>query len=301
MVLRQSGTVWTTGGNTRGQLGDGSSKSKVAFAKVMTDAKSVAAGYYHTVVLKQDKTVLTTGWNNVGQLGASVDGYSKMFIQVMTDAQFVGAGAYHTLVIRQEKLYGCGDIGAKFVSGAGSTSTELVLMESNVHFAAGGLGFTLVVKDGGSVWATGKNGYGQLGTQNKEDQDSFVKVVEGDAISVAAGAEHSLVLLKDGRVLASGRSKFIGVGMHAQDKMVFTQVASAAAAIIAGPSHSMIITRGGGVDVTGSNSYGQLGLGDTVVHKYEYARVVSDGVRVAAAGNSHALIQKKDGSVWLTG
>ena len=293
------------GGNAHGQLGDGSKNPKAFFSKVMSDGTAVTAGYYHTVVLKRDGTVWTAGLNDAGQLGDSTGESRTSFVPATSGAQSVAAGAYHTLVIKDGKLYGCGNIGAKFVSGTGSTSNKFVLMESDVRAAAGGLGFTLVVKRSGSVWATGQNQYGQLGVNSKAYKDGFVEVpsiVGGEAQAVAAGASHSLVLLRNGHVMGSGRTKFFGPLVDPAPDTVdifFPVILTGASAVVAGSSQSMIITRSGGLNVTGNNTYGQLGL--DAEFKFEYARVMSDGVRVAAAGESHALVQKNDGSVWVTG
>ena len=38
------------------------------------DVKSIAAGYYHSMVLKNNGDVWTTGWNEYGQLGDGTSG-----------------------------------------------------------------------------------------------------------------------------------------------------------------------------------------------------------------------------------
>ncbi len=44
-VLLESSSVWVTGGNAFGQLGDGSTNDKLGFVKVVdSDAKDIAAG-----------------------------------------------------------------------------------------------------------------------------------------------------------------------------------------------------------------------------------------------------------------
>ena len=70
IILKQDGSVWSTGFNEDGQLGDGSIIDKVKFTHVFSgDAKAVAAGNDHSLVLKRDGSVWTTGQNVHGQLG----------------------------------------------------------------------------------------------------------------------------------------------------------------------------------------------------------------------------------------
>ena len=72
IVLKQDDSVWVTGQNSKGQLGDGTrdDKYKFTFAKVIYGAKAVAAGGYHTLVLTHEGQVWATGSNEHGQLGA---------------------------------------------------------------------------------------------------------------------------------------------------------------------------------------------------------------------------------------
>ena len=55
LMLQQDGSVWSTGYNLYGQLGDGSTTSRTIFVQVMSSgAQSMAAGSMHSMVLKQD-------------------------------------------------------------------------------------------------------------------------------------------------------------------------------------------------------------------------------------------------------
>ena len=70
MVVKQDGSLWATGYNKYGRLGDGSTANRKRFVKVIaSDVKAVAAGRYHTMVVKQDGSVWATGYDEYGQLG----------------------------------------------------------------------------------------------------------------------------------------------------------------------------------------------------------------------------------------
>ena len=70
MVVKQDGSLWATGWNGFGQLGNGKLALKNSFVKVIASGvKAVAAGDYHTMVVKQDGSLWATGRCDYGQLG----------------------------------------------------------------------------------------------------------------------------------------------------------------------------------------------------------------------------------------
>ena len=84
MVVKRDGSVWVTGMNEHGRLGDGSTTGKSSFEQMVSGGvKAVAAGLGHTMVLKQDDSVWTTGWNIKGQLGDGSIISKKDFAQVI--------------------------------------------------------------------------------------------------------------------------------------------------------------------------------------------------------------------------
>ena len=85
MVLKQDGSVWTTGFNDYGQLGDKSNVARSSFVEVITGGvKAVAAGYSHSMALKQDGSVWATGYNKYGQLGDGTASNKRSFVKVFS-------------------------------------------------------------------------------------------------------------------------------------------------------------------------------------------------------------------------
>ena len=75
-ILKADGTVWTTGLNNNGQLGDGTTtdRSKPVQVKVnqnayLTNIIKISASDDHVIALTKSGTVYAWGLNNVGQLG----------------------------------------------------------------------------------------------------------------------------------------------------------------------------------------------------------------------------------------
>ena len=107
MLLKQDGSVWTTGVNKYGQLGDGvgRSSSSAFVLTIVSGAKTMAAGGYHSIVLKQDGSVWTTGQNIYGQLGdgSSLRNSRGTFMKVIFgEVEVIAAGSYHSMVLTQD-------------------------------------------------------------------------------------------------------------------------------------------------------------------------------------------------------
>ena len=71
MILKTDGTLWATGLNSAGQLGDGTNTDRHTPVEIMTvsDVASVSAGGRHTMIIKTDGSLWATGGNSSGQLG----------------------------------------------------------------------------------------------------------------------------------------------------------------------------------------------------------------------------------------
>lgn len=79
LALTRSGTVWSWGANSDGQLGDGTTVSRLFVVRPgiphgvvqasIDGVVSIAAGRAHSLAIKSDGTVWTWGLNDAGQLG----------------------------------------------------------------------------------------------------------------------------------------------------------------------------------------------------------------------------------------
>ncbi|KMZ41850.1 MULTISPECIES: hypothetical protein [Bacillales] len=126
----------------------------------------------------------------------------------------------------------------------------------------------------------------------------------GNAVSSAAGPEHSLILKSDGTVWAWGANNYgqLGDGTTVQ-KNVPVQVKglTKTTRIAAGMNHSVALKADGTVWSWGLNNEGQLG-NSTYTNSVTPVQVVGlTDVSEIAAGKYHSLALKKDGSVWIWG
>ena len=189
-MLTHDGSVWTAGINTFGQLGTDpkSTRMIINFAEVFSDGvKAVAAGSKHSMVLKQDGSVWSAGRNTYGQLGDGSKATSTSMHRVTED----------------------------FMQAFGRDAKAI----------AAGLFHSMVLQRDGTVWATGRNDYGQLGDRSMICKKLFVRVTTG-AQAVAVGGFHSMVLKRDGSYWATGGNDYGQLGDGSKiSKKIFVRVA----------------------------------------------------------------------------
>jgi len=116
----------------------------------------------------------------------------------------------------------------------------------------------------GPAYAWGSNTHGQLGFAGSSTSIPTKVAGVGQAIAVAAGQRHSLVVSRDGTVWAFGdnRDGQLGTGTTdpSQDAVPVTGL-SGAVAVAAGYDHSLAVLADGSVLGWGDDTNGELGLG----------------------------------------
>ena len=325
-MLKQNSSLWSCGLNSEGQLGiDSSMHHSANFVQAISSGVTyVATGLSHTIILKDGDAVWATGKNSYGQLGdgTTIDKDHFSQVQRFHDAKAVTAGGWHSMVLTKTgAVWATGWNKFGQLGNEGTNRTEFSLLwrqtaEDAKAVAAGHL-HSLVLKKDGSVWAAGRNGYGQLGDRSTTDRRSFVRAIfeREDALvvaAVAAGGYHSLVLAQDTRVFATGWNMYGQLGgreifgqlddptVTIGHRTTFTQVFYNAKAIAAGTRHSIVLSQDTSVWTAGYNEHGELGDSSTVI-KTSFNPVIAAGGEAIAAGGSHSMVLKEDGSVWATG
>ena len=363
VALKDDGTVWAWGYNHEGELGDGTmGTDRITPVQVvgeggtgfLTGVAAINAGGFHALAVKTDGTVRAWGSNYYGQLGngnngegtesaAPVPVAGEDGIGRLTDVMAAAGGNSHTVALKKDGTVwawgrnhagqlGDGHLGTDSntpvqVVGEGGTGflTGVVAVSASEHHS-------VAVKNDGTVWAWGRNYWGQLGDGNSEtDSDTPVQVLDRGGVgtltgivAVAAGEEHTLSLRYDGTVLAWGYNQYgqcgdgnSGVGIYTNTPVLAsreggTGTLTDVVAISADLYHSVAL-KNDGTETTvwawGYNSSGQLGDGGSPTNKDVPTQVLGvggsghlTGVGAIAAGYAHTLALKDDGTaVWAWG
>ena len=102
MYVKTDGTLWATGSNAQGQLGDGGNLTSNTPVQVATGVASVAAGRVHTMYVKTDGTLWAMGDNRYGQLGDGTTTNRSSAVRVATGVASVAAGDDHTMYVKTD-------------------------------------------------------------------------------------------------------------------------------------------------------------------------------------------------------
>ena len=251
---------------------------------------SVAGGGTHNLALLSDGTVWAWGSNSYGQLGNTTTDKS-------TAAQ-PSEGPTTNLMITA-------------TTTTSPTPTEpfsripvQVKGLSGIVAVAAGENHSLALKSDGTVWAWGDNFRGQLGngTNIASDIPVQVRMIDG-VIAISAGLGHSLALMSNGTVWAWGSNDFgeLGNGTKANSIIpVHVTGLHDVITIAGGGNYSLALKSDGTVWTWGTNLYAELGNG-TLWNCISITpgQVTSlSGVVAIAAGVTHRMVLKSDGTVW---
>lgn len=104
MIIRTDGSLWASGMNNWGELGNGPNASSNTFVKVMDNVKSVSAGGSFTLAIKDDGTLWGWGLNTYGQLG---NGTNEMYNtntphMITSNVVSASAGRFHSIIKKDD-------------------------------------------------------------------------------------------------------------------------------------------------------------------------------------------------------
>ena len=230
------------------------------------DWAAVAASEEHTVGLKTD-----------GSIWAWVANNSPVQVGTAKEWAAVAAGGHHAVALKKDGslwAWGANELGQLGDGTKKDRNAPVSVGEKRVYatdWAAVAVGkdYTVALKKDGSLWAWGKNNRGQLGLGDTLKRYAPVQVGKAkDWAAVAAGKEHTLGLKTDGSLWAWGRNEYgqLGDGTSTDRNTTPVQVGTAKdwAAVAAGEEHTVALKKDGSLWAWGSNTKGQLGLGDTL-------------------------------------
>ena len=192
IALDSDGNVWVWGLNTSGQLGINTTSNVLTPVKVnIDDISAISMGTNYSILVKGSGEVYSLGINKNGQLGDGTTTNRKVPVKVvlpgnipLTNIEYVSAGANHVLAKTYDgKAYGWG------LDSSYQLGDELTTVKKNpvqikynktsdiiteVLDVSAGFTHSVLVKEDGTVWTTGKNNNGQIGDKTTITRPAWV-------------------------------------------------------------------------------------------------------------------------------
>ncbi|ERM18314.1 RCC1 domain-containing protein [Brevibacillus laterosporus] len=235
LALREDGTVWAFGKNRSGQLGDGTTETRVKPVQVsgLTDIVAIDAGEEFSLALSEDGTVWAWGNNSVGQLGNGTREKALQPVQVseLTDVIAISTGEKQGFAVTSNgDVYGWGYNQGKLGDGTNKSRNSPVLIDGiyDVIAVDSGKQHTLALKEDGTVWAWGTNTHGQLGygtpvNYSMTPNQVFLESTEplNQIVAIDAGGFHSHAIKKDGTVWSWGFNSNGELGLGHSKKQMY--------------------------------------------------------------------------------
>jgi alpha-tubulin suppressor-like RCC1 family protein len=307
-LLMPNGTVWTAGGNSNGEIGDGTwGNHRLTRVQVLSGANSIAVGTAHNLAAVGGQ-LFGWGMGNYGQLGDGVGAGQVVptVLPSLSGVTQVAAGHVFSLALHADGTVHA--FGYNFSDGVGDGTTSLrstpvlVIGLSDAVAIAAGANHALAVRANGTVVAWGDNDFGKLGDGTTTTRLTPVAVTGlTNIVAVAAGQESSLALDSAGHVWAwgSNASGFLGRG-NTTNSPTPIQIPSLSnvTAIAAGYQHAVALV-GTTVWTWGSNAHGALGIGQANSQSLAPVQVLGlNAIGAIGAGRSATFAFAADNGVW---
>ena len=124
----------------------------------------------HSLILKNDGTLWGCGWNKYGQLGLGDTNDRNTFTQITTNADDIKEiywSSYHALILKKDGTLWCcggnnyGQLGLGDTANR-TTFTQIIANADDIKKIYCGADYTFILKDDDTLWACGRNDFGQL-------------------------------------------------------------------------------------------------------------------------------------------
>lgn len=264
LFVKDDGTVWATGDNEEGQLGDSTYERTYTPIQVPGISNAVAvAGVYQSLVLLADSTVMAFGENS-GECGLGFDGdvFTATLIPNLDDVVAIAAGYYKSFALKSDgTVWVFGDNFQNFI-GLGEDADEEILVPTQIPelndiiAIDGGYWISAALQSNGDLWVWGRNSSAELGI--------------GDSINHYSPIVHPLL------------SNIVSMGV--------------------GLNFGFAVNNDGLAQCWGQNTYGQLGTGNSDNQPIPTNVIGMNNVNEVIVGHdSHCLFLNNDGTLWASG
>ena len=320
--IRADSTLLCWGGNTFGQLGDGTEETRYSPVEISSGIRftSVSAGQHHTCSLAENGSAYCWGYNYYGQIGVGSDTtrlHSPTPVAGNEEFTAISAGTYHTCGLTPGGAALCW--GENFYGQLGDGTEEQRLSPTEVatelQFTAisAGSSHTCGVATDGSTYCWGRNSHGQLGTATSQtcfagnpEQCSTTPVQVAGTLAfaqVVAGSGHTCGVTDEGAAYCWGNNMWDGLGDGTDSSRSSpTPVAGDHEFLtLSANRHTCGIAADGTTYCWGNNAGGVLGDGTDTDHNTPTRVAIDIRLTTVSTGDVHTCALGVEGRMYCWG
>ena len=297
-AMTVDGKVYAWGQNNYGQLGQGDKTNRTYAALVrgldgngfFENAIDISVGSFAAYVVNNKGLAYGVGYSRYNAIDSQGGTYTYLVkMPDYTNVFSISAGNEEVAVRESNSEVWKRGYNAWGVFGNGTTNTGTDIAGKDINDIYEGRNQSVIIKEDGTVWATGINSGGQLGVGDKVNKTSYtqIKLEDGTELKAKyakAGSTNLIILTKDNELYATGNNTygiysdgttttsatFYPVRMLNKDDTVVSDAMLISTNVYAGDNHynKAIVRTNGTVWVTGRNNMGQIGNVSTEDSKY---------------------------------
>ena len=290
VYLHADGTVWASGWNSWGQLGDGTSTNRNVPTQVLglTDVVEIAAGCYHSVALKSDGSVWMWGQRQNSNMATPTDAMCPGFGSGNQVACYVHATRWTTP--QDIRHIAAGTLAEAALAADGTVYTGGQIGDAHLTLPAPVTTIAMqsyqveAITTAGQVYAWGNN----------NATPTLVPGIVGSAIAVGGGSLSGYAVTQDGSVWGWGDNRYGQLGdgtTTSRPTAIRVPGLPRMQAVAGGFWHGIALAEDGTVWGWGDNVDGQLGPQQPQTVGILATQVSGlTGVRAVSAGGYSSLV-----------
>lgn len=307
-------TVWCTGANAQGQLGNGTFTRATAFAmSQMTNARNVSVGGNTTCAVRTDSTLWCWGTidSSLIATGSLVRTNTSVPTQLpFTNVKSVAVGPRHSCALLNDGAVWCwgenrfGQLG----NGTRTNSVLPVLVVGHTFTSIDvDSDYSCGVDTKSAVWCWGSNAFHRLGFRSTTAKLHPGKIAKISAVSIALGDAFTCIITTSSTIQCWGRNNYGQLGTIAGPSRFspHTVPVKNPLTLVAGQEFACATTQAATTWCWGRNRYGQLANGSNIA-KWKPQKVITSAamgtITSLTAGASHACgLNPGSSAMWCWG
>lgn len=280
LALKADGTIWASGRNDGGQLGDGTTSYRTSFVQgktssttYLTNVKKIFSAPLHSLAITNDGKLFVCGTNAYGQLGTGLKVNKPYWTEVTT---LLGLTNFQVLDI-----------------GGGERGSMILVKDLDTNQ--------------NKLFGAGRNEYGELGLGDNVEHITWTLSPLSDVVDLESAWWHNAAIVKNSTdnyvvyATGNGGSGRSGIGDGTNKNLWTPTILDNVREIYAGLNNMIAVCNDNTVWGTGSNGYGQLNLGDLTNRIMWTQTRFTDITEVSIGASDHLLYLKRNGDLLFIG